>query len=116
MKCLPFDSQNDNDEELKNHYNHFHLVNEDNYLFKELFTTDTENRYSRRCDDCKIRFQSSRQKKKEKKSFSVHHKQVRGVNNHLPINASKTFQVPLPIIRSIFLYTRTFMIFIMRKK
>ena len=69
MKCLPFDSQNDNDEELKNHYNHFHLVNEDNYLFKELFTTDTENRYSRPCDDCKIRFQSCTQKKKNKSVF-----------------------------------------------
>ena len=86
MRCLLCDIQNDNGEELKNHYKHFHLVNKDNYFFKELFTTDTENRSSRPCDDCKIRFQSCRQKNH---CFLAHHKQVGGANNHLPINVSK---------------------------
>ena len=42
MKCLLCDLQNYNNEELKNHPIHFHLIDKDNYFFKELFTKDVE--------------------------------------------------------------------------
>lgn len=32
MRCLLYDFQNNNDEELKNHYKHYHLVNKGIYL------------------------------------------------------------------------------------
>ena len=62
MKCLLCGLENNNDEELKNHLIHFHLIDKDNYFFKELFTRDTENKYSRRCEECKKDFGSCRKK------------------------------------------------------
>ena len=53
MKCLLCGLENNNDEELKNHLIHFHLIDKNNYFFKELFTRDTENKYSRLCEECK---------------------------------------------------------------
>ena len=53
MKCLLCDLENNNNnEELKNHLIHFHLIDKDNCFFKEFFTEDTENKYSRRCEEC----------------------------------------------------------------
>ena len=62
MKCLLCGLENNNDEELKNHLIHFHLIDKDNYFFKKLFTRDTENKYSRRCAECKKDFGSCRKK------------------------------------------------------
>ena len=62
MRCLLCDFQNEHNEELRNHCQHFHLDNKDNYFFKELFNTDRENKYFSGCDDCKISFQSCRKK------------------------------------------------------
>ena len=42
MKYLLCDLENNNDEKLKNHYIQFHLINKDNYFFKELFSLNTE--------------------------------------------------------------------------
>ena len=67
--------QDKNDEELKNHQKYFHLVNKDNYFFKELFTADIENKYSGRCDNFKMFFQTCR---KKNHCFLSHHKQVGG--------------------------------------
>ena len=63
MKGLLCDLENNNNEELKNHLIHFHLIDKDNYFFKELFLKDTENKYYRRCEECKRDFESCRKKK-----------------------------------------------------
>ena len=47
---------------MKNHLIHFHLTDKDNYFFKELLTKDVENKYSRRCEECKKDFSSCRKK------------------------------------------------------
>ena len=65
MKCLLCDLQNYNDKELKNHYIYFHLINKDNYFFKELFSIDTESRYLKRCEKCKYYFGTCRIKKSQ---------------------------------------------------
>ena len=65
MKCLLCDLENKNNEELKNHLIHFHLIDKDNYFFKELFTKDTENKYSRRCEECIKKFWKLQKKKKK---------------------------------------------------
>ena len=62
MKCLLCGLENNNNEELKNHFIHFHLTDKDNYFFKEFFTRDTENKYSRRCEKCKKDSGSCRKK------------------------------------------------------
>ena len=60
MKCLLCDLENANDEEFKNHFIYFHLINKDNYYFKELFTKDFENKYSKRCEECDLTFDTCR--------------------------------------------------------
>ena len=55
-----------------------------NYFFKELFSHDTESRYSKKCYECKIKFRSCRQKKNH--SFLVHCAHFGGANTSLPIN------------------------------
>ena len=84
MKCLLYDLQNNNDEELKNHCIYFHLINKDNYFFKELFSIDAENRYSRLCEECKFYFDTWR----IKKSLFFIALQSGGLNS-LPLNISK---------------------------
>ena len=86
MKFLLCNFQNGNDGELKNHCKYFHLVNKENHFFQELFTVDVENKYSRRCDACKMYFQTCR---KKDHCFLSHHKQVGGARNDLPINIPK---------------------------
>ena len=85
MKCLLCDLQNDNDEELKNHYIYFHFINKNNYFFKELFSIKTENKYARRCEECKITFNSCREKNYY---YLLHYQQSAGSNN-LFLNISK---------------------------
>ena len=63
MKCLLCNLKNDNDEELKNHFIYFHLINKDNYYFKELFNKDFENKYSKRYEECDLTFDTCRKKK-----------------------------------------------------
>ena len=41
----------------------FHLIDKNNYFFKEFFTKDFENRYSRRYEECNIDFSTCRKKK-----------------------------------------------------
>ena len=61
MKCLLYDLKNDNYEKLKKHFRHFHLIDKNNYFFKELFTQDFENTYSRLCVECNIDFSTCNQ-------------------------------------------------------
>ena len=53
MKFLLCDLENNNNEELKNHLIHFHLIYGVNYFLNECFTKNTENKCSRRCEECK---------------------------------------------------------------
>ena len=65
MKCLLCDLENDNDEELKNHYTYLHLIEKNNYYFNELFTQDFESKYSERYVECNnLSFDTFREKKK----------------------------------------------------
>ena len=66
MKCLLCDLENNNNEELKNHLIHFHLIDGVNYFLNERFTENTENKCSRRCEECK--------KKKKKKNWKLQQK------------------------------------------
>ena len=78
------------DEKLSNYYIYFHQINENNYYFKELFSLDTHNFYSKYCDNCKKIFNSCRPKKNL--SFLQHHQQAGGsanAQNNLPNNALK---------------------------
>ena len=54
------------------------------YFFKELFSCSNKSRYSKNCDECKIKFRSCGQKKNQ--SFLVHRAQFRGAITSLPIN------------------------------
>ena len=54
------------------------------YFFKELFSRNNKSRYSKNCDECKIKFRSCGQKKNQ--SFLVHRAQFRGAITSLPIN------------------------------
>ena len=65
MKCLLCDLKNDDNVDLKNHYIHFHLIDKNNYFFKELFLIDTANKYSNRCEECRMLFDTSRKKKNQ---------------------------------------------------
>ena len=85
-KCLLCDLENDNDEELKYHFIYFYLTNKDNYFFKELFTKDFENKYSRRCEECNIVFSTCRKKKNH--CFLLHYKQSGGSGSR-PLNILK---------------------------
>ena len=86
MKCLLCDLQTNYDEELKNHYISFHLINKDKYFFKEVFSIDIENRYLRHCEECKFYFGTCRIKKNQ--CFLSHYQQSGGLNNLL-LNISK---------------------------
>ena len=65
MKCLLCDLENDNDEELKNDDTNLHFIEKNNYCFKELFSQDFENKYSKRCVECNnLPFDTCTEKKK----------------------------------------------------
>ena len=68
------------EETLKMHYIWHHSINENNFFFRELFSSDTN---SKRRDDCKMDFKSCRLKKN-----LLHYNQVVGsrMNWQLPIN------------------------------
>ena len=64
MKCLLCIVENNNDEVLKDYYTNFHSVEKDNNFFKELFTPDFDNKYSKRCMECgDLSFDTCREKK-----------------------------------------------------
>ena len=85
MKCLLCDLENDNDEELKNHCIYFHLIENDNYYFSELFNKDFENKYSKRCMECNnLSFDTCRKKKNH--CFLLHYKQSGGSLKSLNIS------------------------------
>ena len=79
MKCLLCDLKNNDDVELKNHYLHFHLIDKNNHFFKELFSTDTANKYSNRCEECRMLLDTCRKKKNH--CFLKHYVQSGGSNN-----------------------------------
>ena len=60
-------------ERLRAHYISHHLINENNYHFKELFLLDT---ISRGCDKCRMEFKNCKVKKNH--NFMIHHHQVGG--------------------------------------
>ena len=86
MKCLLPDLKNNDDVELKNHYIHFHLIDKNNYFFKELLSTDLANRYLNRSGECKMLFDTCRKKKSH--CFLKHYAQSSGSNN-FPLNNLK---------------------------
>ena len=65
MKCFlcDFNSMNDDKikiakealQKLKDYYISFHLIDKNNYYFKELFTPST---VSKQCDQCKMAFRN----------------------------------------------------------
>ena len=81
MNCLlcDFNSMNDQKitpealERLMLHYNSQHLIDENNYPFKELFTPSN---FSKRCESCKMEFKNCMVKKNH--SFIYHYHQVGG--------------------------------------
>ena len=89
MRCLICFYRSPDVEVLKKHYIFYHLINENNCFFKELYLPDTENIYSKRCDECRMQFKKCRQRKNH--SFLVHReRQVRGsLNQQLPLNILK---------------------------
>ena len=73
----------DDEEELKNHFTYFHLINKDNYYFKELLTKDFENKYSKKCEECDLTFDTCRKKKNH--CLLLHYKESCG-SNIRPLN------------------------------
>ena len=73
----------DDDEELKNHFKYFHLINKDNYYFKELLTKDFENKYSKICEEWDLIFDTCR--KKTNHCLLLHYKKSGG-SNIRPLN------------------------------
>lgn len=95
MKCLLCDLENDNDEELKNHYTYLHLIEKNNYYFNELFTQDFESKYSERYVECNnLSFDTFREKKKESLFFI---KQSSGSLKPLNISRRGNVITPYPI-------------------
>lgn len=91
MYCLLCDFNSKNDEaietwealqKLRLHNIFCHLINENNYHFKELFTPSN---VSKRCDSCKIEFEDCMVKKNH--NFIYHYYQVgeSGTNSQLPM-------------------------------
>ena len=77
MKCLLCNVENNNDEVLKDHCINFQSVEKDNYFFKELFTPDFDNKYSKRCMECgALSFDTCRKKKES--LLLLHYKQSGG--------------------------------------
>ena len=68
-------------QKLKHHYISFHLIDENNYYFKELFTPST---VSKRCDQCKMGFRNYMVKKNH--NFIHHYGHVGGARTQLPMN------------------------------
>ena len=64
MNCLLCDLKIENDKVLKDHYKNIHLIEQDNYYFKELLTPDFNNKYSKSCVECKgLLFETCRKKR-----------------------------------------------------
>ena len=85
MRCL-IRNENFDVEVLKNHYQYYHLVNANNYFFRELFLPDST---SKRCEEYQIEFNNYRQKKN--RNFLFHRNQQTGgaINQQLPVNILK---------------------------
>ena len=93
MYCLlcNFNSFKDDDvietqetlERLKSHYISHHLINENNFHFKELFLPDS---VSKRCEKCRMEFRNCKDEKNH--NFSMHYHQVggSGANDQLLMN------------------------------
>ena len=71
---------------LRKHYISYHLINENNYYFKQLFLP---SKYSNECDRCNIEFKNCMVKKNHE--FIYHYHQVGGrqVIDQLPMNVIK---------------------------
>ena len=54
------DATNFSDDVLKSHYQDYHSINENDYFFRELFSSDS---VLQRCDECKLEFKRCRLKK-----------------------------------------------------
>ena len=86
MKCLLCNYRNPDNEVLKRHYISYHLINQNNYFFKELFSTDVQNIHPKRCDEFQIQFRSWR---KKNYCFLVHREQTGGSFDRLALNVLK---------------------------
>ena len=86
MRCLICYYRSPQVEIVKNNYIFYHLINKNNYFFKELFLPDAENIHSKRYNKCQMQFKNYRQKKNH--SFLVHKEQQVGgsTNQQLPQN------------------------------
>ena len=62
MRCLTY-YRRPEVEILKNYDIFYHLINKNNYFFKELFLPDTENIHSKRCNEFRMEYKNWRQKK-----------------------------------------------------
>ena len=70
------------DDFIKNHYQYYHSIKENDYFFMQLFLPDDN---SKRCDECKMQFKNCRQKRNH--NFSYHYRQMGGeINQQLPVN------------------------------
>ena len=98
MKCLLCNLNFLSDETLKNHYIWQHLVNEDNFYFKDLFAPDVN---LRGCDICKIFFKNSRTRKNN--MFLLHYNQMGGNrrNQQLPIKEAGQLHISVSTIINI---------------
>lgn len=86
MNCLLCDLKIENDKVLKDHYKNIHLIEQDNYYFKELLTPDFNNKYSKSCVECEgLLFETCR---KKEPLFLLHYKQL-GRSLALPLNISR---------------------------
>ena len=82
MKCLICNATF-SDDVVRLHYQVYHSINKNIYLFRELFSPDN---LSKRCDECKLEFKNCRLKKKNH-NFLLHYNQLRGSRNQqLPFN------------------------------
>ena len=83
MKCLLCNVNFLSEDELKNHYIWYHLINENDIYLNDLFKPDS---IYKGCDICQIEFENSRAKKNH--MFLFHYGQMGGNrgNGQLPVN------------------------------
>ena len=94
MKCLICNATF-SDDVVRLHYQVYHSINKNIYLFRELFSPDN---LSKRCDECKLEFKNCRLKKKNH-NFLLHYNQLRGSRNQqLPFNGLRCVRYFITIL------------------
>ena len=98
MKCLQCELNSTNVDELFSHYIQFHHINKTNYYFKELFESDGNNCFEKKCYRCNKSFHSCRDLKNYK--FLSHYQlgdQLPVENNPINILKRCNFLTTFPI-------------------